>query len=651
VSHTPVPMLAASERRRRRARQRRRRRLAAAGVVLIAVVAALVLTETSFLRGSQRGSPAGAAQALARALPADRLAALTFANVSGRSAERAWLSIGARMAGATATVRVVRPHARGGEASATLQWRWRLPGGRVWAYSTPLALRYEGNAWKPVWSVGLVNRQLRPGERLSLALQMPRRAQLLSANGQQILRPRSVVNVGIEPDRVHNLRRLARELHQLLGVAVAPLVAAVRAAPPTDFVPVTTLPLAQYDALEAQIYPLPGTVFTTATVETGPTPSFAASVLGVTGTASAAMAKASHGTVLAGETVGLTGLEAGFNATLAGLPGVLVHAVPLRGHGKWRTLFSVAARAGTSVRTTIQTAAQEAADQALAGVTKPSALIALNIATGAIIAVSVGPDADGYDTAIQGEYPPGSTFKVATTLALLEGGEQTDDTVDCPSTITVDGRTFHNAEHEVLGEVSFAEDFAHSCNTAFISLAPKVPGDALPAAASTLGIGRSYAVGVPVFSGSIPVPGGALDLAAEAFGQGQDLVSPLALAAAAAAVARGRWIAPYLNASATGHRPEGPRIAASIDQTLQELMRDVVLEGTGTALADQPGLPVYGKTGTAETGDGVPPLTDAWFIGFQGNIAFAALVADTKNGFGGVVAAPIIGRFLDALDT
>ena len=56
-------------------------------------------------------------------------------------------------------------------------------------------------------------------------------------------------------------------------------------------------------------------------------------------------------------------------------------------------------------------------------------------------------------------------------------------------------------------------------------------------------------------------------------------------------------------------------------------MREVVTSGTATVLASQPGLPVYGKTGTAEYGNTNPPQTDAWFIGYQGDIAFACLVA------------------------
>jgi cell division protein FtsI/penicillin-binding protein 2 len=328
-----------------------------------------------------------------------------------------------------------------------------------------------------------------------------------------------------------------------------------------------------------------------------------------------------------------------------------VVAVPGRAGARWVVLYRSAPKPGRPLRTTIEVAAQEAADAALSGVKLPSALVAINVESGDLIAVSVGPNPAGYDIALQGEYPPGSTFKVATTLALLERGEQPGDVVDCPAQIVVDGKPFHNAEHEVLGAVSFEQDFANSCDTAFISLAPRVPGEALPVAARTLGIGRSLALGLPSFPGSVPVPAGQVELAAEAFGQGQDLVSPVALAAAAAAIARGRWLPPRLVVSPALPQPvAGPAIPPTIDTTLQVLMRAVVTDGTGTALADQPGLPVYGKTGTAETGVQNPPRTDAWFIGFQGNIAFAALVADTNNGFGGTLAAPIIGRFLSQLN-
>jgi cell division protein FtsI/penicillin-binding protein 2 len=236
------------------------------------------------------------------------------------------------------------------------------------------------------------------------------------------------------------------------------------------------------------------------------------------------------------------------------------------------------------------------------------------------------------------------------TLALLERGLTPGETVDCPAALSVDGKQFHNAEHEILGPTSFALDFAHSCNTAFASLAPRVAGAALPTAARALGIGRGRRLGVPNFPGSVPAPRDPVELAAEAFGQGRILVSPLVLADAAAAVARGRWRPPrlLLEPAPAPSASESPLPAGPL-ATLRTLLRAVVTTGTGTALAAQPGAPVYGKTGTAETGANNPPRTDAWFIGYQGDVAFAALVANTNNGFGGTIAAPIAARFLTRL--
>jgi cell division protein FtsI/penicillin-binding protein 2 len=354
--------------------------------------------------------------------------------------------------------------------------------------------------------------------------------------------------------------------------------------------------------------------------------------------------------VLPGEIVGLSGLEQAYDARLAGRPGLLVQAVKAGSKPGRLTLYKSAGRPGRPLRTTLELGAQQAADTALAGVKQSSALLALRISSGSVIAVTVGPDPGGYDTALLGKYPPGSTFKVITALALLEHGLKPNDTVDCPPAITVDGKRFHNTEREALGLTSFANDFARSCNTAFASLAPRVTGKALPAAARAFGIGNRLHLGVPAFAGIVPVATSQVELAAEAFGQGRILVSPVAMASVAAAVSRGRWRAPRLVVTARPTAPLlGPRLPQAAVATLRTLMRQVVTSGTGTALATQPGPPVFGKTGTAEIGDRHPPRTDAWFIGYQGDIAFAALVADTHNGFGGTVTAPIIARFLTHL--
>ena len=77
------------------------------------------------------------------------------------------------------------------------------------------------------------------------------------------------------------------------------------------------------------------------------------------------------------------------------------------------------------------------------------------------------------------------------------------------------------------------------------------------------------------------------------------------------------------------------------------MMRAVVTQGTGSAVANVAGGPVFGKTGTAEFGGEVPPRTHAWFVGYQGDLAFAVFVED--GGFGGSVAAPLAAQFLNEL--
>ena len=86
---------------------------------------------------------------------------------------------------------------------------------------------------------------------------------------------------------------------------------------------------------------------------------------------------------------------------------------------------------------------------------------------------------------------------------------------------------------------------------------------------------------------------------------------------------------------------------AKVVAQLQTLMGEVVSDGTATVLKGTPGGTVRGKTGTAEFGEEKPPETHAWFVGYQGAVAFAVLVENGTSG--GAVAAPIAKDFLTAL--
>ena len=160
--------------------------------------------------------------------------------------------------------------------------------------------------------------------------------------------------------------------------------------------------------------------------------------------------------------------------------------------------------------------------------------------TGDILAVANRPTDATYDRAIDGRYPPGSTFKVVTTAALLRAGLKTSDTVDCPKTITVDGKLFKNFEGGAAGAVPFATDFAQSCNTAFVSLA-QAAGRPTRCRARR----ATSASGAPAPARSRPARD-AVARAATMIGQDRIVASPLAMAGVAATVADGRWHAPRL---------------------------------------------------------------------------------------------------------
>ena len=461
-----------------------------------------------------------------------------------------------------------------------------------------------------------------------------------------------VVRVGVQPSRVKDLASLTATLAELLDIDAAKLTERVTAAKPDAFVDVVTLRRPDFDALDAQLRPLPGTVFAEATQPLAPTRQFARALLGTVGPATAEIVEQSEGRVAAGDVTGLSGLQRSLDAQLAGNAGVTVER--LRGETATE-LFAVAPVAGTPVTLTLDSAVQQAADSALATVTAGgpaggngnAALVAVDVTTGAVLAVANTP-ATGTNRAMTGQYPPGSTFKSISTQALLAAGVTTDQAVPCPPTQTVDGRSFRNFEGDALGDVTFAEDFAASCNTAFVSLSGELADDALAAAAAPMGLGLDWSVGVDAFTGDVPANTSAVDKAAATIGQGRNLVSPLAMAVATGTIARGEFVDPtlVLEPAEDAEPVTAPPPVGDL-ALVRTLMRSVVTDGTASALADVPGDDVFAKTGTAEYGTGSPPPTHAWTIGFQGNMAFAVLVEDGVSG--GRAAVPVAEAFLRGL--
>jgi cell division protein FtsI/penicillin-binding protein 2 len=241
-------------------------------------------------------------------------------------------------------------------------------------------------------------------------------------------------------------------------------------------------------------------------------------------------------------------------------------------------------------------------------------------------------------------------MKTITATALLSiGVVSPEGPVACPGTTVVEGREFENQDQFDLGTVPFTEAFAQSCNTTFIQQALELPDEALAEAASSYGVGTEWNLPVGIFAGSVPADSTGTTKAANAIGQGQVLMSPAQLALVAAGIASGRPAAPVevVGADAAGPAPAGP--GQAVLDALRPLMRQVVLSGTATALADRG--EVYGKTGTAEYGSNTPPDSHGWFMGYQlagpqGDIAFAVLV---EGGQSSSVAVAVTDAFLGGL--
>lgn len=662
----------------------------------VVVVVAVLAAGAWLVFGRSDGDPfAGArpaAEAYAAAWQADGLDSITFAGgTTGADVATQVRAITEALAPAggdapAVTVGDVAPDpADDRRGTAQVEVTWTLADGVVWAYSAPTALVKEGKAWMVEWSPAAVEPSLQAGEALDTERIAAERGTILDAAGLPLFEERAVVTVGIATPKAgvatptpDQLAATAARVAVVLAaekIDGAALQQRVAAAGPDQFVPVVTLRRERYEQVKPEIYDLPGTAFQQATRILAPSATFARPVLGSVGEATAEDIAGSDGRIVAGQVVGHGGLQEAFDARLSGTDGVFVQAVPGglaasgdAGDGSTttmvdgspqaappRTLFTKEPVAGTDVAVTLDSAVQAEAEAALATAPHPAAMVVVRPSTGELLAVANGGAGDdGLDRALEGRYPPGSTFKVVSTFALLGAGLSPDEVVPCPPSFDVGGRQFVNAESEALGAVPFRVDFADSCNTAFVSLADRVTDADLAAAGSELGLAAEYQIGLPAFGGDVPANTDDVGRAAAMIGQSKVLASPLGMALVASSAASGRTVTPVLVTDpAAAPASPTPTIAPSqgLDParvaTVQELMRGVVTGGTATVLRSVPGGPVSAKTGTAEFGSQVPPQTHAWMIGFQGDLAFAVLVED--GGFGAQAAGPIAAAFLTSM--
>ena len=541
--------------------------------------------------------------------------------------------------------------ARDGDTATTdLSVTWTLPGKVAWTYAVPARVVRSGERWV-VGSPEQVSRwhpELAPDETFELERTSGARADLLDRSGEPLMPLGTVYAVQLDP--VNATPASAVALEEVVDADPGTLTAALAKATSSGSkapIPVITYREADFAPRQDRLEALDGVIAPTSQQPLARTRTFAQPLLGTYGEVTAEMIEKSGGRFVAGDRAGRSGLQAQYDSQLAGATGLTVTT------SGGTALFEQEPTNGTDVRTTLDPAVQEAAETSLADadLDVPAALVAVDVPTGEVLAAANSPTS-GFDRAITGRYPPGSTFKVATTYAYLTRGITTPTSrVPCPPTVTVDGRAFRNYAGESIGGTpTFFQDFTVSCNTAFVGLSGQLAGDDLGNAARALGIGAGWADGVGVdgaFEGSVPSTNGGTDAAAASIGQGRTEVSPLSLAVMAGSIGRATFVPPVLVEDPAGGAPRPTPLDGRAVAQLRSMMASVVAAGTGSALRGTPGGSVRGKTGTAEHASGPDAEPRVWFLGYQGDVAFAVLVEEGASG--GTVAAPIARDFLTLL--
>jgi cell division protein FtsI/penicillin-binding protein 2 len=514
-----------------------------------------------------------------------------------------------------------------------------------WSWAVPLRLVRDDDAWQVVWAPDAVHPEFVDGGGFRRGRTVDPRAAILDRDGRPLAGGGETVAVGIEPRRVTDDAEVVNALTEHAGASRSAVEALLARDDLVDdwFYPVVELPRPAFDEVEGALRPVPGVLFRPGAGRAGPTGGFALHLLGRVEELSAAEAEELGHGYEAGDSAGAFGLERARDRELAGVPAQTISIVGPDG-APVADVHETAGVAPADVQTSLDRGLQQAAEAALDDAGGPAAVVAVDVGSMEVRAAASRPLA-GFNRAFEGRYPPGSTFKVVTTAALLDTGLDAESSLDCPATRNVGGRSFRNAGDRALGTITLRVAFAESCNTAYVGVMPGAEGPLATAAAAFGFDGTAHDVALDAFGGSFPEPEELVEAAAAAIGQGRVEASPLHMATVAAAAVRGEWQAATLFPDSAAARE--PRPVPGDAATMRDLMAEVVASGTGTA-AQLDGAPVLGKTGTAEFGSATPPDTHAWFIGVRDELAFAVLVEG--GGSGGEVAAPLAARFLRALE-
>ncbi len=497
------------------------------------------------------------------------------------------------------------------------------------------------------------------------------------------------------------IERLALYL-ELPAEDIRERIASQRSARPYTPIPIKNhLALKEVALIEAHRLDLPGVKIEVEAQRNYPYGAWAAHLLGYVSEVSAIQRSAAEFENLPlGMQVGQYGAELAYDTTLRGQPGEKGVEVDALGHER-RVVNQVPPVQGDDVHLTIDAEVQLAAEDALQG--KAGVVVALDPGTGELIAMVSHPDFDPNmlsgaltasrwaelladpgrplnNRAIQGQYPPGSTFKVVVAAAALERRAVTPHSqIACSGGKFFGNRVFRDWKAGGHGIVDLHRAMVESCDVYFYEVGGQLGVDAIAEFAQAFGLGE--VTGIALSSekkGLIPstawklanrrepwYPGETLSVA---IGQGYVSVTPLQMAMMIGTVATGgerhppRYVREIRHRDGTVVIPEvrpTERVAVSprTFAVLREALKGVVVEAHGTGAAARSSITqIAGKTGTAQVvgmaqGSRKSRVEDhAWFVAFAPMDAprIAVTVLVEHGGHGGSVAAPIAKRVIEA---
>ncbi|WP_166037913.1 penicillin-binding protein 2 [Sphingosinicella sp. YJ22] len=482
--------------------------------------------------------------------------------------------------------------------------------------------------------------------RIQMRLIPPRRGWIVDRNGQPMAQNRSTFRVDLLKERIEDVDYTLAQLTHLLGLQAADVerirTELERATGSQPVAVAENLTYDQYAAVTLRQPELPGVSPLRAFSRHYPAGSTVGHLIGYVGTPNREEYLAANRDPLMitpGFKIGKEGLEKTMEGRLRGTPGAARIEVTARGR-LVRELETLPDRAGQPLQTTIDAGLQEYAGRRLGE--ESGACIVMDCRNGNVLCMASMPAYDPnvftdgisqlewsflaederrplLNKALNGLYPPGSTFKPSIAMALLQAGIDPEERVSCGGGYNLGNRFFRCLGRH--GPVNMHTAIARSCNTYFYAMGRRAGIDVLSDVCKRMGFGQKFA-SLPVVSqsyGTMPddewkrarfernrrtverPDWTESDTLNTSIGQGFVIVNPMQLAISAARIASGRMIQPRL-LPVRGPEPGPLPWAQEHFEAVRSGMWEVV-NGAGTAGRSRlpfPDIHMAGKTGTAQ---------------------------------------------------